>query len=200
MAGKRKLGRLAEAGFRVIIPDQRGYNLSDKPQGVPNYKMEILVQDILGLAAALGYERFHLAGHDFGAMVSWHLALRFPERLKRLVIANVPHPAVMRNFLRTRPAQLLKSWYIFFFQLPRLPEWVVSAHNWLFLSSALPDELTAAQHARYRAAWEQPGATTGMLNWYRAMLRGSQASTGSDSIQVPTLILWGQQDPHLSDL
>ena len=193
-----QIGPLAEAGFRVIVPDQRGYNLSDKPQGVASYEMDLLVNDILGLANALGYERFHLAGHDFGAMVSWTLAMRHPERIKRLVIANVPHPVVMRAYLRTHPSQMRKSWYAFFFQLPSLPERVVRAKNWRSLISVMPYDLTAEEVARYREAWGQPGAMTGMINWYRALLRGSQRSTGSPRIQVPTLILWGRQDPHIS--
>ncbi len=91
---------LVRAGFRVIVPDQRGYNLSDKPIGVDQYKKSVLVDDILGLADQLGYEKFHLAGHDFGAMVSWNLALHSPERINRMAIANVPHPAIFRNYLK----------------------------------------------------------------------------------------------------
>jgi len=127
-----QIGPLAEAGFRVIVPDQRGYNLSDKPIGVSNYGMNILAQDILGLADALGYERFHLAGHDFGAMVSWNLAMHHPARIKRLAIANVPHPTVMQNYLPTHLSQILKSWYAFFFQLPNLPERIVKAKKLAF--------------------------------------------------------------------
>jgi pimeloyl-ACP methyl ester carboxylesterase len=193
-----QIGPLAEAGFRVIVPDQRGYNLSDKPKGVSNYHMNILAQDILGLADALGYERFHLAGHDFGAMVSWNLALRHPKRLKRLAIANVPHPVVMRNYLRTHLSQMLKSWYAFFFQIPGLPERLVKVNNWQFLISAMPDDLTPKERHRYRKAWAQPEAMTSMINWYRAMLRLSRKSTANSPIQVPTLILWGKQDPHIS--
>lgn len=195
---------LAETGFRVIVPDQRGYNLSDKPKGVANYRMDALVADILGLADTLGYKRFHLAGHDFGAMVSWNLAMRHPERLKRLAIANVPHPAVMSNYLRTHPAQRRKSWYAFFFQLPSLPERVVRAKNWQFLISAMPDDFTESERDRYREAWAQPRAMTSMINWYRAALRPSRPggshpqSTASPEVQVPTLVLWGQQDPHIS--
>lgn len=189
---------LAEAGFRVIAPDQRGYNLSDKPEGVASYQMDTLVADIIGLADVLGYERFNLGGHDFGAMVSWNLAMRHPERLKRLVIANVPHPAVMQKYLRTHPSQMLKSWYAFFFQIPRLPEWFMSANNWQFLISAMPDGLTSEEQNRYRDAWSQPGAMTTMINWYRAMLRKPLDSTAPPRIEVPTLVLWGQQDPHLS--
>jgi len=97
---------LAAAGFRVIVPDQRGYNLSDKPRGKAQYRINILGQDILGLADALSIDRFHLVGHDFGAMVSWELAMTFPDRLDRLVIANVPHPYVMRQYLRKSQANV----------------------------------------------------------------------------------------------
>ena len=145
---------LAEAGFRVLTPDQRGYNLSDKPKGVSSYQMDTLGDDILGLADVFGYNRFHLAGHDFGAMVGWNLAIRYPERLKRLAIANVPHPAVMKNYLRSHPSQMLKSWYAFFFQLPGIPERVVKANNWQFLISALPDDLDIDKGDRYRKAWD----------------------------------------------
>jgi len=193
-----QIGPLAASGFRVIVPDQRGYNLSDKPRGVTSYKMAALVKDILGLADALGYESFHLAGHDFGAMVSWNLAMRHPERLKSLAIANVPHPGVMNNYLRTHPKQMLKSWYAFFFQVPGLSEWAVRLNNWRFLISAMPDDFTTEEQDRYRAAWEQPGAITGMINWYRASLRNMGKSMGAGKVLTPTLVLWGQQDPHLS--
>ena len=131
-------------------------------------------------------------------MDSWNLAMQHPERLKRLVIANVPHPSVMQKYLRTHLSQMLKSWYAIFFQLPRLPEWVVSAKNWRFLISAMPDDLTEETRDRYRTAWSQTGAITGMINWYRATLRRLESSTASIRIQTPTLVLWGQQDPHLS--
>lgn len=193
-----QIGPLAEAGFRVIVPDQRGYNLSDKPKGVSNYAMDTLVLDILGLADELGYQRFHLAGHDFGAIVSWNLAKNFPSRLKSLAIANVPYPAVMQDYLRSHPSQMLKSWYALFFQLPRLPERIVKLNNWQALISAMPQDLTEAEQERYREAWSQPGAMTGMINWYRALMRQRRQTAGISQIQVPTLILWGQQDPHIS--
>jgi len=193
-----QIGPLAEAGFRVIVPDQRGYNLSDKPIGVSSYQMDTLGDDILGLADAFGYDRFHLAGHDFGAMVSWNLAMRHPQRLKRLAIANVPHPAVMKNYLRTHPSQMLKSWYVFFFQIPGIPERVVRANNWQFLISALPDDLNVKECDRYREAWAQPSAMTSMINWYRSSLRQMRKSIAASQILISTLVLWGQQDPHLS--
>jgi pimeloyl-ACP methyl ester carboxylesterase len=193
-----QIGPLADSGFRVIVPDQRGYNLSDKPKGVASYMMDTLVEDILGLADALGYEDFHLAGHDFGAMVSWNLAMKYPARVKRLAIANVPHPVVMGSYLRTHLSQILKSWYAFFFQIPDLPELVVRFNNWKIMLSAMPDDLSTEERDRYREAWGQPGAITGMINWYRASLQQMRKTTETSKIQVPTLVLWGQQDPYLS--
>jgi len=192
-----QIGALAEAGFRVITPDQRGYNLSDKPLGVSNYRMVTLIEDILGLADGFGFDHFHLAGHDFGAMVSWNLAMRRPERLKSLAIANGPHPAVMQKYLRSNLSQMLKSWYAFFFQLPGLPERLVKANNWQILMRALPDDFTEEQRNRYREAWSQPGAMTSMINWYRSSLRGSRRSRMPSKIRVPTLVIWGQKDRHI---
>jgi pimeloyl-ACP methyl ester carboxylesterase len=189
---------LAEAGFRVIAPDQRGYNLSDKPEGIDSYQVENLVNDILGLADGLGLEHFHLAGHDWGAMVAWNLALKSPDRVKRLVIANVPHPAVFSDYLRTHPAQMLKSWYAGFFQLPHLPELFSRAGNWRFLIRAMPEHFSPDQQDRYRKAWSQPGAIRGMINWYRAAFQLSKTNQSDQIIKAPTLIIWGKQDPHLS--
>jgi len=189
---------LAAAGFRVIAPDQRGYNLSDKPIGVASYRMDTLVADVLGVADALGFERFNIAGHDFGAMVSWLLAVQYSERLRRLAIANVPHPVVMRSYIRRHPSQMLKSWYALFFQIPALPERIVRAGNWRMMMSAMPAGLSEEERDRYREAWAQPGAMTGMINWYRAMLRRPPKLTGSPRISVPTLVVWGKQDPYIS--
>ncbi len=197
-AWEAQMEYLVDAGYRVIVPDQRGYNLSDKPAGINNYTMDTLVHDITGLADALGYKRFQLAGHDFGAMVAWHLAMRYPERLKNLVIINVPHPAVMRSYLATNVAQIVKSWYVFFFQLPVIPELMVKAKNWQFLISALPDYLTDTERNRYRETWSRPNAMTSMINWYRAMMRKREKSSPFSRIKTPTLILWGRQDPYLS--
>ena len=195
---ENQIAPLVEAGFRVIVPDQRGYNLSDKPRGVSNYKMDLLGDDILGIADQLGYEDFYLAGHDFGAMVSWSLALRVPERIKGLVIANVPHPAVFKTYLKSHPAQMLKSWYAIFFQIPGLPERFARANNWQFLISAMPDDLSKEEQNRYRQAWSQPGAITGMINWYRATFSSSSPARVENTIKPSTLIIWGKQDPHLS--
>jgi pimeloyl-ACP methyl ester carboxylesterase len=193
-----QIDALAAAGFRVIAPDQRGYNLSDKPKGVTSYCMHTLAADIVGLADSLGFERFCLGGHDFGAMVGWHVGMKYPERLKRLAIANVPHPAVMRSYIRKHPSQMSKSWYALFFQVPVLPERIVRAGNWRMLMSAMPAGLSEEERDHYREAWAQRDAMTGMINWYRSMLRHPPKLTGSPRIPVPTLVVWGKQDPHLS--
>ena len=161
-----QINTLAAAGFRVIAPDQRGYNLSDKPKGVSSYHLHTLAADVVGLADVLGFERFCLAGHDFGAMVGWHMGMKYPERLKRLAIANVPHPVVMRSYLRKHPSQMIKSWYALFFQLPALPERIQRAGNWRMLMSVMPVVLSEEERDRYREAWAQPDAMTGMINWY----------------------------------
>jgi epoxide hydrolase 4 len=124
---RKQIHPLAEAGFRVIAPDQRGYNLSDKPEGIGNYQLDILVEDILGLMDSLGIEKAAVVGHDWGAIVAWALALQYPDRLDRLVILNVPHPGVSKSVIKSVPKQILKSWYIAFFQLPFVPEFLLSA-------------------------------------------------------------------------
>jgi pimeloyl-ACP methyl ester carboxylesterase len=188
---------LAHAGFRVMAPDQRGYNLSDKPEGVASYRMAHLVADVLGLADGLGYERFCLAGHDWGGLVAWNLALRYPERVTRLAIANAPHPAVMARHLRSAPSQLRRSWYVFFFQLRGLPERLLKANNWRFLLSFMAADLTDRERDRYRVAWNQLKAMTSMINWYRASLRRGRRAGSGGRVGVPSLVLWGQRDRFL---
>ena len=127
---RKQIPVLAEAGFRVIVPDQRGYNLSDKPKGVRAYKLNQLTSDILGLIDALEYEKVNLVGHDWGAVVAWTLGIRNAERLHRLSIMNVPHPAVMKRFLQRDIEQLRRSWYAILFQLPWIPESGMMANHW----------------------------------------------------------------------
>lgn len=201
---RRQIPALARAGYRVIVPDQRGYNLSDKPKGVRSYRLDILVADILGLLESLGCEQVNLVGHDWGAAVAWTFAMQHPERLRKLAILNVPHPAVMLNFLRRGdPEQWRRSWYIFTFQLPFLPEALLRARNWRNLERALRGSgkihtFSKEDVAEYKKAWSQPGAATAMLNWYRAMLQHRPKMPRDLRIHVPTLILWGMQDVALS--
>jgi len=194
---------LAKAGCRVIMPDQRGYNLSDKPQGIKNYCAEALTKDILGLIDALNYEKVNLVGHDFGALVAWMLAIKHPERLHRLGIINVPHPTVMKRFLQRDFEQMRRSLYALYFQLPWLPETIMSIGNYRVMAlgmrrSGKPNAFTDEDIEKYKEAWSQPGTITAMLNWYRAAARYQPETTNNMRVAVRTLILWGVKDFALS--
>ena len=198
---RRQIEPLADAGFRVIVPDQRGYNLSSKPSGVAAYALTELVSDVIAIADQLGQEKIFLAGHDWGAAVAWSTALLYPQRIAKLVVLNVPHPSVMRRFMMKHMRQMLRSWYIFFFQLPYLPEAFFSAFHFLvgarsLLRSSRPGTFSAEDLNQYRTAWSQPGALTAMINWYRALFR-TRAKFPDKTVRIPTRILWGERDAFL---
>ena len=199
---------LAAAGFRVLVPDQRGTNTSDKPAGLDAYRLDTLADDVGGLIDWTGRDRVFLIGHDWGAAVAWWVALRCPERLHSLIILNVPHPVIMLGMLKANPRQMLKSWYIGFFQIPALPEVMLGLGGGYGMANALlaasgEGSLNDTDIAQYLNAWAQPGALTGMLNWYRAIARRSPAMPADPRIRVPTRILWGDRDialvPELAD-
>ncbi|MER2599731.1 MAG: alpha/beta hydrolase [Caldilineales bacterium] len=196
---QRQIPALAAAGYRVIVPDQRGYNLSSKPRGVAAYRITHLMDDVIGLLDALGYRQVALVGHDWGAAVAWWVAGMHPDRLSKLAILNVPHTAVMFRALLHSWRQLRRSWYMFFFQLPRVPESSLAANNWrnavrTLKGSTRRGTWTPEQIGGYRGAWSQAGAITAMLNWYRAALRGQGKLASLGRIRVPTLMIWGAQD------
>jgi pimeloyl-ACP methyl ester carboxylesterase len=198
---RRQIGPLADAGLRLIVPDQRGYNTSDKPAGVAAYRIGTLAADVVGLLDATGIDRAAIVGHDWGAAVAWWLGLAHPERVSRLAVLNVPHPAVVRRHLLASPRQALRSWYIFFFQLPRIPERFLARDDFATLARAVRGgrrgTCTDEDLARYREAWRQPGALTGMVSWYRAALRGSGQRLPRLRIAAETLVLWGARDRFL---
>ena len=201
---RKQIEPLAQAGYRVIVPDQRGYNLSDKPKGIKAYSIDKLADDILGLMDALEYEKVNLIGHDWGAVVAWALAIWHPERLHKLGILNVPHPAVMLNFLRRGdPEQLRRSWYVFAFQIPWLPEYFLRQNDWrnavrVLRGSGKIHTFTNDNIAEYKKAWAQPGAMRAMINWYRAAARYLPRLLKDGRVKVPMLMLWGMQDVALS--
>jgi len=199
---RKQIGPLAAAGFRVVAPDQRGYNLSSKPPRVRDYAIGKLVADVVYIAGRLGRERFHLAGHDWGAAVAWTTALLAPERLHKLAILNVPHPAVFLRTVRSNPRQMLRSWYMAFFQLPGIPEQRFAANNFemgikSLVASSHPGTFTADDLDHYRRAWSQPGTVTAMINWYRAMFRSRPPLPKDPTVHIPTRILWGARDMFL---
>ena len=134
---RHQIEPLARAGNRVIAPDQRGYNLSEKPEGIEAYTIDKLAADVLALADSRNLTRFALVGHDWGGLVAWHLASTRPDRVKRLMILNAPHPAIVRPFMRSHPSQLLRSAYVAFFQVPWLPEAVLRAGDFYLLRRAM---------------------------------------------------------------
>jgi pimeloyl-ACP methyl ester carboxylesterase len=197
---RHQLPALVAAGYRVWVPDQRGYNLSDKPSGLRSYTLPVLAADVLGLLDAAGRRQAHLIGHDWGAIVTWYLAAHHPERLASTTIINVPHPSAGARNLWRVPSQLLHSWYIFFFQLPWLPEHLFSRRNWHFGARTLtatswPGTFSPTELARYKVAWAQPGAITAMINWYRALRFAGRVQW--PRITGPVQVIWGKKDAFL---
>jgi epoxide hydrolase 4 len=196
---------------RVVAPDMRGYNLSEKPEGVDSYQMKDLVEDVRALAEHLGYKKFILVGHDWGGGVAWSFAIAHPEYLEKLVIVNCPHPAILARELTQNPAQQKASQYMLMFRSPQA-EQMLSANNYAGLVDGVLGEglksgvFTEADKQAYIAAWSQPGALTGGLNYYRAANLGPPtpdspvtpaADVSSLEVKVPTLVIWGEKDTAL---
>lgn len=196
---RHQIEPLARRGFRVVVPDMRGYNLSGKPRGVGNYALDTLAADVLELAGLLGGSTFDLTGHDWGGIIAWHVAALFPRRVRRLVVLNAPHPDVFPRYMRRHPTQALRSLYAAWFQLPFLPEAILRARRFALLRRSLVHTSRSGFNApdldRYVEAWQQAGALPAMINYYRAFARRPWKSLAR--IESPTLIIWGERDPFL---
>ena len=195
---RHQMAPLAAAGFQAIAPDLRGYDRSDKPWGVEKYELSRLAADIAGLIRGLGHSRAHVVGHDWGGIVAYQVAMDHPEVVDRLVILNAPHLGRMAEAIR-RPPQLLRSWYVYAFQMPWLPERVVQSETFLrkiFRGWAThPERFGDEVIAEYARALRVPGAARAALNYYRALVRRIPTSHGT--VRAPTLVLWGEQDRAL---
>ena len=195
------IGPLASAGYRVVVPDQRGYNLSEKPPAVADYRIDELARDVLGVIDAYGRDRAAVAGHDWGAAVGWWLAIHHADRLSEFVAVNVPHPTVFERAIRDSWSQRLKSWYMLAFQLPKLPEAVASAGDWRIAVRSMrrtsnPGTFDEEDFRRYRRAWDRDGAFEAMVDWYRAIVR-DRPEPETSRVTVPTLVIWGAGDQFL---
>lgn len=192
--------------YKVVAPDMRGFNESDKPKGVKNYALEVLVDDVRGLIKAFGEEKAIIVAHDWGGAVAWTLASYFPEVIERLIILNIPVPAEMKKQIYGGNwAQIRKSWYILFFQLPWLPEYLFGRDLQNTFERALkgwahnPDAFSNADIQEYVKAFSQPGALTATINYYRASMRypGRSDERKPKVIDLPTLMIWGEDDKAL---
>ena len=197
--------QLGEFGkdYKAVALDLRGYNESDKPEEVSAYALSELVEDAKGAIRALGYDRCVLVGHDWGGAIAWSFAYAYPEMLERLIVLNLPHPAKFAEGLRS-PQQLLRSWYIALFQIPGLPERLLSANGYaairqVFKEQAVdPNAFTAEDLDMLVAAAAKPGALTAMLNYYRNIFKsGGFLNKQWDVLTVPTLMVWGEEDKAL---
>jgi pimeloyl-ACP methyl ester carboxylesterase len=193
--------------FHVVAPDLRGYNLSDKPQGVSQYFMDKLTGDVLALIRAFDAEKAVVVGHDWGGVIAWDVAAFHPEAVERLVILNAPHPTAFLRELSRNPRQIRSSWYVFMFQLPRLPEWYASRGNFEMLERVFRGwvhrkETFSEEDIRlYKQAMGQPGCLTAAINYYRGLFRAPgafQRLRRYPKIRVPTLLVWGEDDRALT--
>lgn len=199
-----QLPMLAQLGYRVWAPNLRGYGKSARPKKIADYHIDHLVADVAGLIDAAGAKETLLISHDWGGAIAWHFAIKKVRPLSRLVVMNLPHPACLQREFRTW-AQLKKSWYIFFFQIPWLPERLLAARGAEAIGRAFTDmasdksrfPLSVTQE--YRRSALEPGALRAMLNYYRAALRaGATAMNPSPGlVDVPTLMIWGENDSAL---
>jgi epoxide hydrolase 4 len=198
-AWRKQMPALAER-FRVVAPDLRGFGASDKPKGISAYRTPVLADDIVALIHAFDAEHAHIVGHDWGGAVAWAVAIEHPEAVDRLAVLNCPHPAVMRRALRTNWSQIRKSWYIFAFQIPWLPELAFRRNGARLVKDVMR---RTAKHSsifgdavldEYALAFSAPGAATGAINYYRAAAR-SRVPRGK--IKAQTLLIWGEDDVAL---
>jgi pimeloyl-ACP methyl ester carboxylesterase len=203
---RHQLPLLAKLGWRAVAFDQRGYGDSSRPKGVAAYDIENLMADAGAVFDALGAKRRLLIAHDWGAIVAWAFAMDRVRDLEGLVIMNVPHPAVFQANIRTNAAQRKKSWYVFFFQLPWLPELALTANGARAIGRAFSEmavdksRFSEADLDHYRQNALKPGAATAMVNWYRAGARNGMkkwAPGKAPVIDIPTLMIWGEEDTAL---
>jgi pimeloyl-ACP methyl ester carboxylesterase len=201
----------------VAAPDMRGYNLSSKPTELAAYEVPVLVEDVRALATELlkqsGGTRFTLVAHDWGGVVAWVFAAMHPDLLDRLIIINAPHPTIFGRLLREDPEQQRASGYMLMFRGPQAEE-TLSANDYQLLTSMVlgaglrDGTVTEEDRKEYLAAWSQPGALTGGLNYYRAARVGPVTSSGAAPdaapaaappliVKVPTLVIWGEKDTAL---
>ncbi|XP_029441556.1 epoxide hydrolase 3 isoform X2 [Rhinatrema bivittatum] len=192
-------------GYHVVAPDLRGYGGSDAPSGWESYKLETLLEDIHDLIEMLGYRQCVLVGHDWGGTLAWTFSVQHPEMVERLIVMNGPHLAGLQDYILSHPSQLLRSGYVFLFQLPLLPELLLSLADFKMLRDAMTSEEVGIQNPQHRLtdeeleaflySFSQPKAITGPLNYYRNLF--SFLPVKCQDVLMPTLLIWGGKDVFL---
>ena len=200
-AWRHQITPFAEAGYHVVVPDMRGYNTSDAPQDIADYRLDTLVADVVALADSCRADRFSLVSHDWGGIVAWGVGASHSQRLKRLVIMDAPHPDLWAEQALKHPTQALRSSYVALFQLLWLPEATLGALDFAGLramieTTARPDAIKPGEMEHYTQAWGHPGSLRAMLNYYRA-LREREKPDQPARIRAPTFLLWGENDVFL---
>jgi pimeloyl-ACP methyl ester carboxylesterase len=213
---REQIPALADAGYRVVVPDMRGYNESEKPRGVDAYRIDELVADVVGViehyAGASGEAdadeaaSAHVVAHDWGGGVAWSVAVGRPDVVDRLAVLNAPHPERFRELLRT-PAQLKRSWYMFAFQLPWLPEFGLTRDDATVLEEVFEESMPASELRHYRDAIQRAGAARSAVHYYRSFLReglrdelpflSASIPMSEGNVDAPTLVCWGEDDEAL---
>ena len=200
---RHQIPALVAAGYRVIAPDMRGYNLTDSPARVSQYKIEVLASDVVGLIKHAGEQKAHVVGHDWGAAVAWQVAMRYPKIINQLAILNVPHPRAFQKGIR-RPSQLIKSWYMFFFQIPLFPELLLSRRYRKVMRKIATKhyvnqgKLSDSDIEAYSTVFNNRKSLRGPINYYRAALRSPFSTRKSIRvINAKTLVIWGRKDRYL---
>jgi pimeloyl-ACP methyl ester carboxylesterase len=194
---------LAAAGFHVVAPDLRGYNLSERPGRVADYGLRHLTADVAGVIRAMGEKKAHVVGHDWGGGIAWEFAMLYPDMLGRLAILNAPHPMRLQRALFRSLSQLRKSAYMFYFQIPRLPERFLRTDDFKNLRRSLSlgraGRVPVEELQPYVDAARRADGLRGGLHYYRAMMRGVLSGTlpKPEPIDAPVLVIWGERDPFL---
>jgi pimeloyl-ACP methyl ester carboxylesterase len=204
---RHQLPALADAGYRAVAPDLRGYGESDRPAGVDAYAIPRLVGDVVGLVRALGHERAHVVGHDWGGSIAWATAARAPEVVRSLSVLNAPHPVASAE-ARQIPEQQRLSWYMLLFQFVDVAEEWLSRDDFASLrrfvfETAASDTFDEADRETFVSALRAPGALTAALNYYRANIPPEswlRPPPDLPPITVPTLVVWGMADAYISPL
>ena len=189
--------------YKVVALDLRGYNESEKPPEVEAYSVEELVKDVAGVIRGLGYQKCILVGHDWGGLITWQFAYDYPDMVEKIVVLNVPHPALFTRAFNNNPRQILRSWYAFLFQIPLLPELLFQANNYQLVADAFTrtatneTAFTRQDLKAYQEAAKKSGALTAMINYYRCNFSDLFYSKTWTILELPTMLIWGENDTAL---